>query len=131
MLVEEELSKDVHAVNCNTEYTPIETTYTHALEPLMTKGKINFPEITPVTESLRQFRYLDPIKYCQYHRSPGYDTEDYWTFENRMGKMFKFRQLPLPKAAQKPNNARNPLRNHENIFAVEEQEKEWDLSMFI
>ena len=45
--------------------------------------------------------------------------------------MLKSGQLLLPKVAQKPNNDRNPLKNHENVFAVEDQEKEWDLSMFI
>jgi len=45
--------------------------------------------------------------------------------------MLKSGQLLLPKVAQKPNNDKNPLKNHENVFAVEDQEKEWDLSMFI
>jgi len=40
--------------------------------------------------------------------------------------MFKSGQLSLPKVAQKPNNDRNPLRNHENIFIIEDQMKEWD-----
>ena len=38
--------------------------------------------------------------------------------------MFKFGQIPLPKLAQKPNKDRNPLEIHDNIFVIEDQEKE-------
>jgi len=70
-------------------------------------------------------------KYYEYHQLRGQNTEDCWTFKNRLEKMFKSRQLPLPKAAQKSNNNRNLLGNHENIFVIEDQDKERDLSMFI
>ncbi|KAJ8434650.1 LOW QUALITY PROTEIN: hypothetical protein Cgig2_034084 [Carnegiea gigantea] len=120
--------KEVHAVNHIIEYTRIRTTYTLALEWLQAKGKINLCKIKLDTKSIK---YFDPSKYYKYHQSRGHDTEDFWTLKNRLEKMFKSKQLLLYKAAQKPNNDMNALGNQENIFVVEDQEKEWNPSMFI
>jgi len=97
----------------------------------LAKRKVNIPQIKRETESLRQSKCFDLSKYCKYNWSQGHDTEDCWTFKNRLEKMFKSGQLPLPKVGQKPNNDRNTLGNHENIFIVEHRQKEWDPSMFI
>ncbi|KAJ8440777.1 hypothetical protein Cgig2_007183 [Carnegiea gigantea] len=70
-------SKKVHAVNCITEYTPIGTTYTQALEQVLAKGRINLPKIIPLTESFRQSKCFDPSKFFKYRRSRGHNTEDY------------------------------------------------------
>jgi len=46
--------------------------------------------------------------------------------------MFKSGQLPLPKAAQKPNNSKNSLGGHDNIFTVNDNPKnDWDPALYI
>ena len=92
-------SKEVHAINCIAEYTHIGTTYTQSLEQLLAKGKTNFYEIKRETESLKQSKYFNLSKYYKYHWSWEHDTKDYLTLKNKLERMFKSRQHPLPKAA--------------------------------
>ncbi|KAJ8427662.1 hypothetical protein Cgig2_032163 [Carnegiea gigantea] len=99
-------SKEVYVVNSIIEHTPGGTNYTQALQQLFTKGKIDLPKIRLEIDALRQSKGFDPAKYCKHNRPRGHDTKNWSTFKNMLEKMFKSGQLPLPKAAQKPNNER-------------------------
>ena len=46
--------------------------------------------------------------------------------------MFKLGKLPLPKAAQKPNNNKNPIGDHDRIFTINNNPKDdWDPLWYI
>ena len=72
--------------------------------------------IKPEPNAIRWPKSFNRTKCYKYHRVWGHDTENYETLKNKLGRMFRLRQLPLPKSVKKPNNDKNPLRDNESIF---------------
>lgn len=71
------IRKEVHTLDCCTKYAPIGSTYSQALECLLSKGMIDLQPIKLVIKNTQKSKNLDLNKYCKYHEGQGHDTEDY------------------------------------------------------
>lgn len=71
-------NKEVHVINHYMEYTPIRTTYTHALGCLLAKRKIDLPKIKPETEVTRRRKYFDLTNYFQQKSACNKSLQEAW-----------------------------------------------------
>ena len=61
-----------------------------------------------------------------------HDTRNCSTFKGKLERMFKCRELPLSKVAQKPKNDKNLLGDHDsNFIIIDDEEDEWDAFIYI
>ena len=69
-------SKEVYALDCYTEYTPIGTTYTQALECLLSMSRINLPPIKITWKKHESLKIGTRTSIANIIQHNGHDTKD-------------------------------------------------------
>ncbi|XP_074300013.1 uncharacterized protein LOC141631211 [Silene latifolia] len=89
------------------EFTDLGMSLSRALDRLIKEGYIK--PIGPTPDPANKSPKWRENEYCKYHRGKGHDTDYCFTLRNAIQNLIDNRTIPLPKAARKPNNNKNPL----------------------